>query len=89
MPQVPRAQVKARAARLRTAGEAALARHLAAQAGRTLMGLVERPGTARAEDFTEIAFEGPGQPGEIVALRVHGHDGRRALARSAALEAAE
>jgi threonylcarbamoyladenosine tRNA methylthiotransferase MtaB len=89
MPQVPRAQVKARAARLRAAGEAALSRHLAAQAGRTLMGLVERPGTARAEDFTEIAFEGPGQPGEIVALRVHGHDGRRALARSAALEAAE
>jgi len=89
MPQVPRAQVKARAARLRAAGEAALARHLAAQAGRTLVGLVERPGTARAEDFTEIAFEGPGAPGEIVPLRVHGHDGKRALARTAALEAAE
>src|SRR6185503_11144841 len=58
MPPVAKAQVKARAARLRAAGEAAWARHLAAQAGRTLLGLVEREGIARAEDFTEIAFDG-------------------------------
>jgi len=44
MPQVARATVKDRAARLRAAGEAALARHLDRQTGRTLMGLVERPG---------------------------------------------
>ncbi|MDE2485855.1 MAG: tRNA (N(6)-L-threonylcarbamoyladenosine(37)-C(2))-methylthiotransferase MtaB [Alphaproteobacteria bacterium] len=89
MPPVPRGQVKARAARLRQAGEAGLARHLSAQVGRTLMGLVERPGLARAEDFTEIAFEGPGATGEIAALTVHGHDGKRALATAAVLEAAE
>ena len=89
MPPVRRDLVKARAARLRAAGEAALARHLQGQVGRTVMGLVERPGLARAEDFTEVGFDGPGEPGEIVALRVTGHDGERALARTAVLEAAE
>jgi threonylcarbamoyladenosine tRNA methylthiotransferase MtaB len=89
MPAVAKPEVKARAARLRAAGDAALARHLQRQVGRTLMGLVERGGVARAEDFTEIAFEGAAQPGEIVALRVTGHDGVRAMARVAVLEAAE
>ena len=89
MPQPPRAVVKARAARLRGAGEAALARHLARQVGRTVLGLVERPGLARAEDFSEVAFEGPGRPGEILALQVTGHDGRRALGKLRAPEAAE
>ena len=89
MPPVPGAEVKARAARLRAAGEAGLARHLGRLAGRTVMGLVERPGLARAEDFTEVAFEGGGQPGDIVALTILGHDGVRALGRAAILEAAE
>jgi threonylcarbamoyladenosine tRNA methylthiotransferase MtaB len=89
MPPVARAEAKARAARLRAAGEAALARHLDQQVGRTLMALVERKGVARAEDFTEIAFEGPAVIGEIAALQVTGHDGRRAIARARVLEAAE
>ena len=89
MPAVPRAEVKARAARLRAAGQAGLARHLDRQVGRTLRGLVERPdlgegGLARAEDFTEIAFAGAAAVGGIVALTVTGHDGRRVLARPAA-----
>jgi threonylcarbamoyladenosine tRNA methylthiotransferase MtaB len=89
MPAVAGAEVKARAARLRAAGEAALARHLQRQIGRTLTGLVERDGVARAEDFTEIAFEGDAEVGSIVALRVSGHDGKRALAHTLALQAAE
>jgi threonylcarbamoyladenosine tRNA methylthiotransferase MtaB len=84
MPKVKGDVVKARAARLRAAGEAALARHLVAQVGRTLSGLVERPGVARAEDFTEIAFEGDAEVGQVAALRVTGHDARRALAEVAA-----
>jgi threonylcarbamoyladenosine tRNA methylthiotransferase MtaB len=83
MPAVKREVVKARAARLRAAGEAALGRHLARQAGRTLSGLVERPGVARAEDFTEIAFTGEAAVGGVTALRVTGHDGRRLLAEAA------
>ena len=81
MPQLQRPVIKARAARLRAAGEAALVRHLDRQVGRTLLGLVERPGVARAEDFTEIAFEGEASVGSVAALAVHGHDGGKALAR--------
>jgi threonylcarbamoyladenosine tRNA methylthiotransferase MtaB len=80
MPQLERAVVKARAERLRAAGEAALRRHLDAQVGRTVSALVEREGLARAEDFTEIAFEGAAEPGSIVELRITAHDGKRALA---------
>lgn len=88
MPAVKRDVVKARAARLRAAGEAGLARHLDSQVGRTLSGLVERPGVARAEDFTEIAFTGEAVVGQVAALRVTGHDGKRLLAETMALAAA-
>ncbi|MCC7267255.1 MAG: tRNA (N(6)-L-threonylcarbamoyladenosine(37)-C(2))-methylthiotransferase MtaB [Caulobacteraceae bacterium] len=81
MPPVARAEVKARAARLRAAGEAALSRHLDRQIGRTLSALVEKPGFARAADFTEVAFEGEAAVGRIVPMTVTGHDGRRAAAR--------
>jgi threonylcarbamoyladenosine tRNA methylthiotransferase MtaB len=80
MPPVPKAEVRERAARLRAAGEAALARHLAAWVGREVQGLVERPGLARAEDFSEIAFSGSAPVGEIQTFRVTGQDGRRLLA---------
>nr|MDQ2862022.1 tRNA (N(6)-L-threonylcarbamoyladenosine(37)-C(2))-methylthiotransferase MtaB [Pseudomonadota bacterium] len=68
--------VKARAARLRAAGDAALVRHLDRQIGRTVRALVERPGHARAEDFTQVAFAGDVPAGAIVAGTVSGHDGR-------------
>ncbi|MET0337300.1 MAG: tRNA (N(6)-L-threonylcarbamoyladenosine(37)-C(2))-methylthiotransferase MtaB [Caulobacter sp.] len=84
MPPVKGPAIKDRAARLRAAGEAALVRHLDAQVGRTLAGLVERDGLARAEDFTEIAFTGEAQAGTIRPMRVTGHDGKRVLAELAA-----
>jgi threonylcarbamoyladenosine tRNA methylthiotransferase MtaB len=80
MPQLAKAMVKARAERLRQAGDEALRRHLDARVGRTVHGLVERDGLARAEDFTEVTFEGLAQPGKIVALSISGHDGRKASA---------
>jgi threonylcarbamoyladenosine tRNA methylthiotransferase MtaB len=83
MPQLERSVVKARAERLRHAGDAALARHLQRQVGRTVSALVEREGLARAEDFTEVTFEGSAMGGEIVSLRITGQDGRRALAQPA------
>lgn len=88
MPQLKGDVVKARAARLRAAGDAALARHLERQVGRTLSGLVERPGIARAEDFTEIAFTGEAAVGGVTALRVTSHDGRRVLAETLVMEPA-
>jgi threonylcarbamoyladenosine tRNA methylthiotransferase MtaB len=89
MPQLQRPVIKERAARLRAAGDAALVRHLDRQVGRTLAGLVERPGVARAEDFTEIAFTGEAVVGGVVELLVTGHDGKRVTARLPILEAAE
>ncbi len=84
MPPVKGPVIKDRAKRLREAGQRGLERHLAAQVGRVLPGLVERDGLARAEDFTEIAFTGEAPAGEIVAFRVTGHDGTRVIAERAA-----
>ena len=78
MPQVARGLVKARAARLRAAGDAALGRHLARRIGRRIVALAERAGQGRAEDFTEIAFDGDVAPGTLITGRPTGHDGRRA-----------
>ena len=78
MPALPRAEVKARAARLRQAGDAALVRHLDRQVGRTVRCIVEKPGVARAEDFTEVAFLGEAMAGAILEGTVVSHDGRRA-----------
>jgi threonylcarbamoyladenosine tRNA methylthiotransferase MtaB len=84
MPQNDRATVKARAERLRTVGDAALLRHLGRQIGRTVSAVVERDGVARAEDFTEVVFDGPAETGGVIRLTVSGHDGRRAIAVLAA-----
>jgi threonylcarbamoyladenosine tRNA methylthiotransferase MtaB len=80
MPQVDKAVVKDRAARLRAEGDAALARHLSARVGMSVSALVEKPGTARAEDFTEILVPMDLTPGQIARVTIAGHDGRHALA---------
>jgi threonylcarbamoyladenosine tRNA methylthiotransferase MtaB len=89
MPQLPRDVVKARAARLRAAGQVALTRHLQRQVGRTVAALIERPGVARAPDFTEIAFTGQAEVGAITPLAITGFEGGKALATTRVLEAAE
>jgi threonylcarbamoyladenosine tRNA methylthiotransferase MtaB len=84
MPQLDRGLIKRRAERLRAAGDAALIRHLEDQIGKVLSGLVERAGTARADDFSEIRFEGETDLsqilGQIVPMRITGHDGKRLTA---------
>jgi threonylcarbamoyladenosine tRNA methylthiotransferase MtaB len=57
-----------------------LARHLERQVGRVVHGLVEKPGLARATDFTELRIHDTCETGSIAALRVTGHDGRVAFA---------
>jgi threonylcarbamoyladenosine tRNA methylthiotransferase MtaB len=88
MPPVKGPLIKDRARRLREAGQAGLERHLQRQVGRTLPGLVEREGVARADDFTEIRFEGEAALGEIVAFTVTGHDGSHVIAQLAVERAA-
>ena len=77
MPQVPRAFVKERAAKLRNKGADVLKRFLAAQAGSEVEVLMEREGIGRTRQFAEIHLPASGGPGEIVRARVNSHDGRR------------
>lgn len=80
MPQLRGPVIRERAARLRAAGETALARHLAAQTGRTHRILTEGPRIGRTEQFTEVAFAGDRPEGHIVTAAITGHDGRTLLA---------
>jgi threonylcarbamoyladenosine tRNA methylthiotransferase MtaB len=80
MPQVARDIVKDRAARLRAAGEAALAARLAAEVGTRQRVLTEYGGLGRTEGFSVVRFPRPVRPGEIVEASIAGHDGRELLA---------
>ena len=75
MPAVPGEIVKARAARLRAAGDAALARHLDRHVGTLARVLTERGGRGRTEDFTVVRLE-RSSPGQFVEIGIAGHDGR-------------
>jgi threonylcarbamoyladenosine tRNA methylthiotransferase MtaB len=76
MPRVNGAVVKARARRLRAAGEAALRRRLAAEIGSTRQVLIESASQGRTEHFIPVAIAGD-TPGAVRALVVTGHDGAR------------
>jgi threonylcarbamoyladenosine tRNA methylthiotransferase MtaB len=83
MPQVPAGLRKDRAARLRAAGEAALARFLESRVGATERVLVEKPDFGHSEQFAPVALTSA-IPGRIVAARVSGIADGRLLARAAA-----
>jgi threonylcarbamoyladenosine tRNA methylthiotransferase MtaB len=87
MPQVSRAVVKERAARLREAGERAYRAHLDRLIGSRQSILIEHDGVGRTEGFTVAAIDS-GVPGEIVDAIIAGHDGARLIARVPAAEAA-
>jgi threonylcarbamoyladenosine tRNA methylthiotransferase MtaB len=72
MPRVPGDQIKARAARLRAEGRAALDRHLSAEQGKTHHVLMETPLMGRTEQFTEVRFSAPGTEGQIRLARIQG-----------------
>jgi threonylcarbamoyladenosine tRNA methylthiotransferase MtaB len=86
MPQVPKAVRKERAARLRQAGDHALAGFLGRQVGRRGQVLLERDGRGRTESFAPFRFESeqhgadPGAIVEVVGRYVQEHQlvGRRA-----------
>jgi len=82
MPQVPGAAVRDRAARLRAAGEAALARHLDSRMGCRHAVLTESPRIGRTEQFAEVLFAADQPEGRIVAAEITGRDGGRLTARA-------
>ena len=83
MPQVPGAERKARAARLRAAGARALAGFLKGRIGATERVLVETPVFGHSEHFAPVALDRE-EPGRIVSVPVSGVDGGRLVARTAA-----
>jgi threonylcarbamoyladenosine tRNA methylthiotransferase MtaB len=80
MPQLDRAVIKQRAARLRAKGEAALARHLEAQVGHRRLVLTERGGIGHTEQFTAVRLASAVEPSKFLDLTRAGHDGRQLLA---------
>ncbi|MEZ5886145.1 MAG: tRNA (N(6)-L-threonylcarbamoyladenosine(37)-C(2))-methylthiotransferase MtaB [Paracoccaceae bacterium] len=80
MPQVRGPEIRDRAARLRAAGDAALARHLEAQRGRGHRILMEGARLGRTEQFTEVTFGADQPEGQIVDARISGNDGARLIA---------
>jgi threonylcarbamoyladenosine tRNA methylthiotransferase MtaB len=70
MPQLPRALIRERAARLREAGAAALARSLAARIGSVAQVLIEQPGFGRSEHWAPVRFSGEAAVGSIAVIRL-------------------
>jgi threonylcarbamoyladenosine tRNA methylthiotransferase MtaB len=80
MPQVARAAIKDRAARLRAVGDGMVQQHLHAQIGRRHRVLTEAADMGRTEAFTEVTFTTPQPIGEIVEVEISGVSGRQLIA---------
>ena len=78
--QVNGKAIKDRAARLRAAGDAQVARHLAGQVGRSHSILMENPHMGRTEQFTEVAFAAPQVEGALVTATITGRTETQLLA---------
>ena len=79
MPQLPDAVIKERAARLRAAGEVALAAALSARVGSETDVLIERPGLGRAAFYAPVSFTGSGNAGSVQRMRLIGAGGRNLI----------
>ncbi|MEI9898774.1 MAG: tRNA (N(6)-L-threonylcarbamoyladenosine(37)-C(2))-methylthiotransferase MtaB [Hyphomicrobium sp.] len=77
MPQVERATIKERAARLRNRGATALAGFLDKQSGSEVELLVEQNCIGRTRQFAEMRMPAEIAAGALVRARVSGHDGQR------------
>ncbi|MEL6233981.1 MAG: tRNA (N(6)-L-threonylcarbamoyladenosine(37)-C(2))-methylthiotransferase MtaB [Pseudomonadota bacterium] len=80
MPQVEKAVIRDRAARLRALGTARAQAHLAGLVGSTQNVLIETPRSGRCEGFAEIRFSADRQPGALHRVRVTGHSEDHLLA---------
>ncbi|TDT73166.1 threonylcarbamoyladenosine tRNA methylthiotransferase MtaB [Litoreibacter halocynthiae] len=75
MPAVNGKDIKARAARLRAAGEAQVQKHLTSRVGLTHNILMENPRMGRTEQFTETLFDTDQPVGQIIPARIIGTEG--------------
>src|SRR5271166_3151592 len=79
MPPVPIATIKERAARLRQAGEAALAADLQTRIGSETDVLIEQPGKGRASFYAPVEFAGGVETGAVQRMRLVGNNQRSLL----------
>ncbi|WP_340107789.1 tRNA (N(6)-L-threonylcarbamoyladenosine(37)-C(2))-methylthiotransferase MtaB [Pikeienuella sp. HZG-20] len=70
MPQVPGAEIRERAARLRALGEARTAAYLTREIGETREVLMESPRRGRTETFAKVDFAADQPVGALVAARI-------------------
>jgi threonylcarbamoyladenosine tRNA methylthiotransferase MtaB len=84
MPQLGPGVAKERGRRLRAKGEVARLAHFRAMTGKTRLVLVEKPGFGHSECFAPVSFNGPAQPGDIVAVLVTGANGTALTGQQAA-----
>ncbi|MEM9974200.1 MAG: tRNA (N(6)-L-threonylcarbamoyladenosine(37)-C(2))-methylthiotransferase MtaB [Pseudomonadota bacterium] len=82
MPQVAGPAIRERAARLRAAGVAAVARHLAQQVGTQQPILMESARRGRTPQFAEVDLSEDQPVGQIVPGQITGHDGQRLQAQA-------
>ena len=80
MEQVNGTVIKDRAARLRAAGDAQVAKHLSQQIGKTHHILMETPRMGRTEQFAEVVFDTDQPESRIVTARISGTRGGQLLA---------
>ncbi len=83
MPQNPVPVRKERAARLRAAGQAALASYLRSRIGTAAGALVERTGFGRTEHYAPVSLPASASPGEIVRVTIAGAAADRLIATGA------
>ena len=82
MPPVNGKTIKVRATRLRQAGDAQVALHLAAQLGKTHAVLMENPRMGRTAQFTEVQFDTDQPESQIITARITGHHNQNLTAIS-------
>ncbi|WP_075291786.1 tRNA (N(6)-L-threonylcarbamoyladenosine(37)-C(2))-methylthiotransferase MtaB [Pararhizobium arenae] len=87
MPQLERAIIKERAARLRATGLRLSEAHLDSMVGTQQWLLVENNGLAHTENFTLVAAPGLA-PREMVSVRITGHNGKHLEMQLTAADAA-
>jgi threonylcarbamoyladenosine tRNA methylthiotransferase MtaB len=80
MPAVNGNLIKARAAKLRAAGDAQVAKHLNAQIGQTHHSLMENPRMGRTAQFAEVIFDADQTEGKIVTAQIKGVAGTQLTA---------
>jgi threonylcarbamoyladenosine tRNA methylthiotransferase MtaB len=80
MPQVARAEIKDRAARLRAAGEVQVAEWLAARIGSSQSVLMETPRMGRTQTFAEVDFATDRPVGALVDTTITGATATRLVA---------